>query len=165
VIRTRMAGTKVLLVGLGAAAVIAGTAAASMPVLTVSIHARLAPVAGTSAAGHFNGLLVKPGQPVGAEPSPTPRVGNKWRLSWKVNLPALGSPATASLRIPARDGAPRFVHVLCSRCASTATGKLILTNSQAMRLAQSHGTVVVLASSTTLRGSVKAQSNLPKPQG
>jgi hypothetical protein len=160
-----MAGTKMLLVGLAAAGVVAGSAAASMPVLTVSIHARLAPVAGASAAGHFSGLLVKPGQPVGAEPSPTPRVGNKWRLSWKVNLPALRSPAKASLRIPARNGAPLYVHVLCSSCTSTVTGRLALTNSQALRLAQSHGAVVVLAPSMTLRGNVKAQAIKPKPQG
>ncbi len=153
-----MAGTRLLLVGLAVAAVAAGSAAASVPVVKISVHARLAPVAGTNAAGRFSGLLVKPGDTV------YPRTGQKWSLSWKVRLPSLPSPAKASLRIPARNGAPLSVRVLCTGCAGTTSGTLMLTNSQAIRLAQSHATVVVLAPSTTLRGSVKAEAILPKPQ-
>jgi hypothetical protein len=56
------------------------------------------------------------------------------------------------------------VHVLCNACTRTRTGTLVLNSSQGIRLAQSHATVVVLAPSTTLRGAVKAQAILPKPQ-
>lgn len=157
-IRTRLAGTRLLLVGLVAAAVAAGSAAASMPVLTVSVHARLAPISGANAAGRFSGLLVKHGQPVGAEPSPSPRVGNRWRLSWKVSLPALSGKTTVLLQVPARDGAARFVHVLCTGCTSTTNGTLALTNSQAIRIAQSHASVVARTPSAMLRGAVKAQA-------
>jgi hypothetical protein len=149
-----------LLVGLAVAAVAAGRVAAAVPVLTLSVHARLAPVAGTTADGRFSGLLVKNTDSVRPQ-SPGP---SGWRLRWKVRLPAFRQPARTSLRIPARNGAPLYVHVLCTGCASTVTGKLALNNSQAMRLAQSHATVVVLARSTTLRGAVKAQAIQPKPQ-
>jgi hypothetical protein len=159
-IRTRLAGTRLLLVGLAAAAVAAGSAAASVPVLTVSVHARLAPVTGAKAAGRFSGLLVKHGEPPAAEPSPTPRAGSGWRLSWKVSLPTLSGQTSVSLQVPARNGAPRFVHVLCTGCTSTAKGTLALTNSQAIRVAQSHASVMVRTPSAMLRGTVKAQ-----PQG
>ena len=158
-----MVGTRLLLVGLAAAAIVTGSAAAAMPVLTVSVHARLAPVAGAKAAGRFSGLLVKPGQPMGAEPSPTPRVGNRWRLSWKVSLPTLSGETTVSLQVPAGNGAPRFVHVLCTGCTSATKGTLALTNSQAIRIAQSHASVVVRTPSAMLRGTVKAQAIAPKP--
>jgi hypothetical protein len=161
VIRTRLAGTRLLLVGLAVAAVVAGSAAAAMPVLRVSVHARLAPVAGTNEAGRFNGMLVKN---IGVlPPSPSPQL--RWHLSWKVRLPALRTPATASLQIPARNGAAGYSHVLCNGCRSTASGTLALTNNQAGRLIQSQATVVVLAPSQTLRGAVKAQAILPKPVG
>jgi hypothetical protein len=163
-IRTRLAGTRLLLVGLAAAAVAAGSAAAAMPVLTVSVHARLAPVAGANEAGRFSGLLVKPAQPLAAEPSPNPRFGNRWRLSWKVSLPTLSGQTTVSLQVPARNGAPRFVHVLCTDCTSVTKGTLTLTNSQAIRVAQSHASVVARTPSAMLRGTVKAQTITPKPQ-
>ena len=161
-IRTRLAGTRLLLVGLAVAAVAAGSAAAAMPVVTVSVHARLAPVTGTNAAGRFSGMLVKNTNSVRPQGPPTPL---KWHLTWKVQLPALQTAATASLRIPSRNGAAAYVHVLCSGCRSTTSGTLALTNSQAQRLAQSHGTVMALASSAMLRGAVKAQVILPKPVG
>jgi hypothetical protein len=154
-----------LFVGLAAAAVVTGSAAASMPALTVSVHARLAPVVGAKAAGRFSGLLVKPGQPLGAEPSPSRRFGNKWRLNWKVSLPELSGKTTVSLQVPARNGAPRFVHALCTGCTSGAKGVLTLTNSQAIRIAQSHASVVARTPSATLRGTVEAQTVAPKPQG
>lgn len=157
-IRTRLAGTRVLLVGLAAAAVVTGSAAGSLPVVKVSVHARLAPVTGTNAAGRFSGLLVKSGD------TAYPRTGQKWSLSWKVRLTSVRGLAKASLRIPARNGAPLSLRVLCSGCEGTTSGRLMLTNSQAIRVAQSHATVVVLAPSTTLRGAVKAQAILPKPQ-
>lgn len=156
-ISTRMAGTRLLLVGLVAAAIAAGSAAGAVPVIKFSVHARLAPATGTK-TGRFSGLLVK-----SASMRQTARP-SQWQLSWKVLLPALRSPAKASLRIPARNGAPLYVHVLCTGCTSTVSGKLALTNSQALRLAQSHATVVVLAPPMTLRGAVKAHSILPKPQ-
>jgi hypothetical protein len=158
-----MAGTRLVLVGLAAAAVAAGSAAAALPVLTVSVHARLAPIAGTQSAGHFSGLLVKHGQPMGAEPSPTPRVGSRWRLNWKVSLPALNGKTTVSLQVPARNGADRFVHVLCTGCTGATNGTLALTNSQAIRIAQSHASVVARTPSAMLRGTVKAQTIAPKP--
>jgi hypothetical protein len=133
-----------------------------MPVLTLSLHARLAPVAGTNATGRFSGLLVKPGQPMAAEPSPTPRFGNKWRLSWKVSLPALRGRVEASLRIPARNGAPGFVHVLCTGCTTAAHGTITLPNSQALRVAGSRASIVVRSSSAMLRGAVRARTNLPR---
>ena len=160
-IRTRLAGRRVVLVGLGAASVAAGSAAAAVPVLTVSVHARLAPVAGAKAAGRFSGLLVRHGQPVGAEPSPTPRYGSRWRLSWKVSLPTLSGKTTVSLQVPARNGEPRFVHVLCTGCTSATNGTLALTNSQAIRIAQSHASVVAQTPSAMLQGTVKAQAIAP----
>jgi hypothetical protein len=162
-IRTRLAGTRLLLGGLAAAAIAAGSAAAAMPVLTVSVHARLAPVAGAKAAGRFGGLLVKPVQPMGAEPSPTPRFENRWSLSWKVTLPTLSGETTVSLQVPARNGAPRFVHVLCTGCTRATKGTLALTNSQAIRIAQSQASVVVRTPSAMLLGTVKAQAIAPKP--
>lgn len=159
-VRTRLAGTRLLLLGLAAAAVAAGSAAAALPALKFAVHARLAPVAGTDATGRFGGLLVKSGDAVRPQAPNLP----VWRLSWKLSLPALPGSATASLRIPAGDGAPRFVHVLCTSCTSTATGTFGLTGSQALRLAQSRATVVVAAQSATLRGAVKARAVVLPPR-
>jgi hypothetical protein len=150
-----------LFVGLALAAIAAGSAAAAMPLMTISVHARLAPVTGTNAAGRFSGLLAK--NTTMRPQSPPTQL--KWHLSWRVRLPALRTPTSASLRIPALNGAAGYVHVLCYACRSTTTGTLALTNSQAQRLVQSHGTVVVQAPSTMLRGAVKAQVILPKPTG
>jgi hypothetical protein len=162
VIRTRLAGTSLVFVGLAVAAVVTGSAAAALPVLAVSLHARLAPVTGVSNAGQFSGVLVRPGQPMGAEPSPTPRSGTTWRLGWKVSLPTLSGETTVSLQVPARNGAHRFVHVLCTGCTSAAHGAITLTSSQALRVAESRATVVARSSSAMLRGLVKARGPLPQ---
>jgi hypothetical protein len=150
-----------VLVGLVAAAVMAGSAAASMPVPSVFVHARLVPITGASSSGRFSGLLAKARTLRAASSAGSAQ----WHLSWRVGLPALRSPARALLRLPARNGAAPAVLMLCNPCTSTTTGALVLDSSQAIRLAQSQATVVVLAPSTTLRGAVKAQAILPKPQG
>jgi hypothetical protein len=151
VIRTRTAGTRILLIGLTATAVGAGSAAAAMPVLGFRVHARLAPVAGANYAGRFNGLLVR-----NADGTVVPRVPLGWELSWRLRLPSLGKPIDASLRVRAANGAPRVVRMLCSGCTATAHGTLTLTASQALRVARSRAVVVVRASSESLRGVVRA---------
>jgi hypothetical protein len=124
-----------------------------MPTLGLRVHARLAPVAGTTAAGRFNGLLARSGE--GPAPQVVPRVPLPWRLTWTLRLPALHRPTTGSLRIAAEGGAPPVVRVLCPRCATRANGTIRLTASQALRIAGSDAVVVVRARSATLRGAIK----------
>lgn len=142
---------RLLLVVLAASAIAAGSAGAALPALHFAVHARLAPVAGTDGSGRFSGLLVKSGP-------------SAWRLTWQVRLSALDAPARVSLRLPAWNGAVSVVRVLCKACTSTAAGRLGLTGSQALRLAQSRGTVVVVAQSATLRGAVKARAVVLPPR-
>jgi hypothetical protein len=159
-LRTRLAGTRVLFAGL-AAAVAAGGAAAAAPMPTLTVHARLVPVPGTRTAGSFTGLLVKSA----ASARPRSPSSPPWRLLWKLRLPELGSPGRASLRIPALDGQQRSARVLCRGCTSTASGRLALTDGQALRIAQSRATVVVRMPTALLRGVLKAQAKLPRPTG
>ena len=58
-IRTRRAGKRALVVGLVVAAIACGSAsAATIPGFWLDLHARLVPVAGTSASGKFTGTLL-----------------------------------------------------------------------------------------------------------
>jgi hypothetical protein len=159
-IRTPRAGKRALVVGLVVAAITCGSAAAAaIPVYWLDLHARLAPVAGTTAAGQFNGrLFVSVGEPNPLEPSdPLLRV-NRSVLTWKLNLPALQGPVFATLRFRPAKGAAPFVRVLCEHCSTSAHGEITLTKSQALRVATSHAAVVVSAASATLRGPVKVSA-------
>ena len=159
-IKTRTAGTRLLVAGLAVAAVAAATAAVAMSAFLVQVHARLAPVSGTKASGRFSGILARSGdRPQGQ--SAAPRSGTRWRLAWRVNLPSLSGPVTASLRVRADHGAAPVTRMLCRRCTRGASGAMTLTGSQAMRVANAHAFVVVRASSATLRGTVRSQAQVP----
>lgn len=99
----------------------------------------------------------------GEEPvaAPVPRVGIHWQLGWKLGLPALHGPVDALLRIRADNGAAAVARVLCTGCARRASGSIVLTGSEALRLVRSDATVVVRSRSTTLRGVVKVLSGAP----
>jgi hypothetical protein len=155
VIRTRKAGTRALVIGSAVAAVACGSAAAAMPSFALHVHARLAPTAGTSAAGSFDGVLAS--DSIGKVPfaqAAFPRQ-TAWRLGWRLSLPPLRGPITASLRIAAVKGAAPVARVLCTPCALEAKGTMTLTASQGLRVAGSHAVVVVHAPAATLRGPVK----------
>ena len=128
---------------------------AAVPSSWLQVRAHLAPVAGTKAAGRFQGVLVKPGGGiVPAGKVANPRVST-WRLTWKLNLPALEGPVTASLQIGSGRSSARAKHMLCTRCSTEATGTLTLTARQVTRIKKSHGVVVARTSSARLRGPVK----------
>jgi hypothetical protein len=149
VIRTRRAWMFVAV--LAVAAIACGSAAAILPSSWVQVHARLAPAGGTNAAGTFSGLLLRGG------------AASRWQLTWKLSLPALGGPMTASLRVPAAQGAASATRMLCSRCARGAKGAMTLTGSQALRVTRDDAVVVVQTPSATLRGPVKAFVHVPVP--
>jgi len=161
-IRTRRAGKKGLVVGLVVAAVVCGSAAAAViPVYWLSLHARLAPAAGNSAAGQFSGtLLVSVGGTNPAEPSDPLSPVKRSVLTWKLSLPPLRGPISASLRLRATTSAAPLVRVLCERCSTTAHGRIMLTKSQGLRVATSDAVVVVTAASATLRGPVKVSARI-----
>ena len=98
--RRRKAGKRALVMALLIAAIACGSAAAAvMPVYWANLHARLAPVAGTTHAGRFAGtLLVRFGETDPAEPS-DPAPPGQSQLTWKLSLPALHGAMSASLRI------------------------------------------------------------------
>lgn len=153
-IRTHGAGRRALVVGLAAALIGAGSAAAATPVILLEVHARLAPVAGTKAAGQFDGGLVRTGGGTLHATSAVPRSGLEWRLTWRLQLPKLRRPMAASLRIAGANGAAPVKQVLCKQCAARARGTITLGNGQALRIAQSHAVVVVHTADATLRGKV-----------
>jgi hypothetical protein len=134
------------------ATVAAGGAAAA--VFVIPVQARLAPVAGTSSAGHFSGVLSQGAGEHPVQAQAFPRVGSHWWLRWKVSFPSLGHPARVILRVVPRDGAPAIVHVLSARCSSSASGTLTLSGSQAGRIARGDAVVTVRAGSARLRGAV-----------
>lgn len=153
-----MAGTRALLVGLVAAAAVCGTALAALPTLGVRVHAHLAPAAGTTAAGAFDGLLSRTaGGPLPVQP----RVGQHWTLTWKLVLPDLAGSATATIHIGAGRGAAPVMRVLCTGCASSADGTVMLTNSQALRIVMDDATVVVRTRTSMLHGEVKSLARVP----
>ena len=153
-ISARSAGTRTLLVGLAAAAAVvtASAAAALPPSPKLRVHARLAPVGGTGAAGRFDGLLVRTGG--SSRPAASPRTGPAWRLSWNASLPAFQGPATVSLRI-AGGGAARVSRILCTGCGTGADGTVALTPSQVLRIARRGAVVSVRARSASWRGTVR----------
>ena len=122
-----------------------------MPALSFRVHARLAPLAGASANGNFNGALAKASGAL-------PRNGYRWQLTWRLRLPALAGTAAASLRVREHSGGDRLALVLCMRCASPVEGTLSVTDRQAVRIANGDAVVVVQARSARLRGIVKAEA-------
>jgi hypothetical protein len=87
--------------------------------------------------------------------------GSRWRLAWKVSLPALKGRMTASLRVRAYGGAAPATHILCTRRTTRASGALTVAASQAMRIANGHAFVVVRTRSATLRGTVRSLAVIP----
>jgi hypothetical protein len=163
-IRTRRAGKRGLIVGLVVAAFVCGSAAAAIPVYWLDLHARLAPVAGTSAAGRFAGtLLVSVGETNGIEPSDTLPPVNGAVLTWKLRLPALHGSMSASLRLRATKSAAPLALMLCAHCSTTAGGRLTLTKRQGLRIASSDAVVVVTTASATLRGRIKVCARIVAP--
>jgi hypothetical protein len=147
-----------------AAAIAAGSAAAAAPIFAIPVQARLAPVAGTGAVGHFSGVLAR--STVDAQPARTPalpRKGISWRLRWNVSLPHFSRPAAVTLGIASAGSAAAVVRVLSARCSGSARGTMTLTGSQAARVARGDAVVTVRAPSATLRGVVRAQRS-PSPQ-
>jgi hypothetical protein len=146
-------------VGLVVAAVVCGSAAAAVPGFVLHIHARLKPVAGATAGGRFDGTLsmidVGGMVPLQATPNDVP-VGTQWRLNWRLSLPALKRPTSATLRLARVKGAPPAVRVLCSQCTATAHGTITLPQMQAFRVVRSDAVVVVRAQSARLRGTLKS---------
>jgi hypothetical protein len=162
VITTLWAGKRALVVGLAAGMVAAGSAAAAVPMLSLHVHARLAPVAGTKAAGRFDGgLVMTGGSKLPLANGAVPSDGGEWRLMWTLKLPALHRPMTASLRIRAENGAAPVTRVLCKQCATRAQGAITVTRSQAFRIAGAHAVVVVRAPSAKLRGTVRGFAPVP----
>ena len=147
--RARAAGTRVLLLGLVAAAVAAGNAAAAMSTPKLRLEARLAPVSGSTAVGRFSGLLARTGD------GSLPRTGQRWQLAWNISLPALRGSATATLRINAGGGAAAVARPLCTSCGTTAKGTVTLTPNQVFRIARSGAVVIVRAPSARWRGTVR----------
>jgi opacity protein-like surface antigen len=145
---------KGFLVGLAVAvaAIASGSASAAAPAQSLSVRARLTPVAGTQATGRFSGMLTKtrvrqiaPGGGV-AGPSRT-----RWQLTWSLRLPKLDGQATASLRI----GSARATRALCTGCSTRETGTMTLSARQGGRIAKGDAIVVVRTRSAKLRGKVK----------
>jgi hypothetical protein len=155
VIRRRTAQMRALVAGLAVVALTAGGAAAATPAFSLRLHARLAPVAGTTAAGRFDGGLVMTGGALPYAKAVVPRVGNHWRLTWRLNLPALNGPISASLQLRTANGAASSARMLCTQCTRSANGTLTLTGSQALRILRADAVVVVRTQSSTLRGTVK----------
>lgn len=151
-----------LLIALALVAIATPTVAAAMPIVLLHVRAQLAPVAGTSARGQFNGVLFNAGvEPRLQSDSAFPALPGQWRLSWKVSLPSLGGAATATLRFGA--GKSAGARVLCRRCAKHAEGAVMLTAAQATRITGSHAVVVVRTRSAALRGAVKVVLQFPVP--
>jgi hypothetical protein len=167
VTRTRRAGMRALAVGLAAGALGtgAGTTTAAPPAFAMHVHARLAPVTGTTAAGRFDGMLAMSGG--GTKPASraaaVPRPGAHWVLAWRIALPVINSPATASLQIKADRGAASVARLLCAGCTAGANGILTLPWSQALRIAASDAEIVVHTASATLRGQVRVDEARPQP--
>ena len=161
-IKTQRAGKRVLVVGLLVAAIACGNAvAAAIPAFWVKLHARLAPVSGTAAAGWFTGtLLVAVGGPGRPEPSDNLPQPNRSVLTWKLSLPALRGPISASLRTRGTQSAPPVTSILCARCSTVVSGSLNLTVAQGLRIVRPGAVIVVRTASATLRGRVEASPQI-----
>jgi hypothetical protein len=136
---------------LAVAAIACGSAAAILPTRWVQVRANLAPVSGASAGGQFSGLLVKGGVP------------SRWQLTWKLSLPSLRGPMSASLRVGAAQNLAPATRMLCKQCARGAKGATTLTANQALRVTRDDAVIVVQTPSATLRGPVKAFVHVPVP--
>lgn len=150
-----------LVAGLAAAAVVAGSAAAARPMFLLNVHARLAPVAGTKAAGSFDGELVLSSGSKTSGTASLPRAAVPWRLSWRLSLPALKGAMTASLHLRAANGAAPATRTLCTHCGTAVSGTMTLTGTQALRITQADSFVVVSTRSATLRGPIKVFVRVP----
>jgi hypothetical protein len=150
-------------VGLVALAIGCGAAAAAVPAVVVHVHARLAPVAGTTAAGQFDGALALGGGAVtpARRTAAIPRPGDQWRLAWRLSIPAAGGSKTATLLIHAAQGAGTVARLLCTACTTGASGTLTLTVSQALLIAASRAEVVVHSAAATLRGAIEVVTPTP----
>jgi hypothetical protein len=155
----RRRGARTFVVGLVVAAITAGGTAAATSTFWWNLRARLAPVAGTKEAGQFQGVLVKMGG--GVTPDTSVPAGSKWGLTWKLTLPALDGPMTASLRIGSERSSTSVTRVLCTRCSTSAAGTMTLTARQARRLSKGDAVVVVRTRSARLRGPVKVGLHNP----
>jgi len=157
-----------LVVALFAAAIAcAGATAAAAAIYSVNVHARLAPVAGTTAAGQFGGTLtVVFSGPNRFEPSDNFPPSGYSTLRWQLSLPALHGPISALLRLHATKSAAPVARMLCGRCLMAANGTLKLTVDQGLRIATSgSGAVIVVRTpSATLRGPVKVSPQVPVAQ-
>jgi hypothetical protein len=161
-----MAGKRAVAVGLLAAAICCGSAAgATIPVLWMDVHARLAPATGTTPIGRFTGtLLIAPAGTDSAEPSDDlPPATGLSMLTWKLRLPALHGPRSALLVIRTTTGAAATTRTLCASCSTAASGKLNLTVAQGLRIVKPGAVVVVRAASATLRGRVAVYSQIVTP--
>jgi len=143
-----------VLIGLAAAAAVVGSGAAARPTLGLRAHARLRPVTGTTAEGRFAGVLARNHE--GSTGPAAPRSPSRWHLTWTLRLPSLHRSASAKLRIGTEGSSKSFVRLLCRRCAARTKGTITLTESRALRIAESRAVVVVRARSATLRGVIKA---------
>jgi hypothetical protein len=169
VIRKPKAAKRALVIAVLLVVVACGSAAATaaIPVFWVSLHARLAPIAGTTFAGRFNGTLLVTAGPNRLEPSDSlPQKPGQSTLNWKLSLSALRGPISAWLRLHATKSAAPVARVLCERCSTQASGSLKLTAAQGLRIVRSRAVVVVRTPTATLRGPVKVTSQIvPLPAG
>ena len=160
-IRRRRVGTRTLVVGLVVAAITAGGTAAATSTFWWNLRARLAPVAGTKEVGQFQGFLVKSSGGMTPYAGTLVPAGTQWWLNWRLTLPALDGPVTASLRIGSSRRSTGVTRMLCTRCSTTATGTMTLTATQARRLSKADAVVVVRTRSARLRGPVKVVLHNP----
>lgn len=161
-IRTHRAGKRALVAGLLVGAIGCGSAAAAaIPVFWMDLHARLAPVAGTAGAGGFTGTLLVSLGTDRPEPSanlpPTTRYS---QLNWRLSLPPLRGPVSASLRLPAANGAAPVARTLCARCSRGASGKVRLTVAEGLRITRPGAVAVVRTPSAMLRGPIKVSPQI-----
>ncbi len=151
--RTGRIGARSLAVGFVVVAIAAGSATAAASTFRIDVHARLAPVAGAKTAGRFSGVLtpklaphhIAPGAKVAVLP------GSTWQLAWRLYLPKLAGPMTATLRV----GPARKSHVLCTGCSTKASGDLNLSARQVRSISKADAVVVVRTRSAMLRGPLK----------
>lgn len=154
-IRRLRAGVGTLVVGLVVAAIAAGSAPATASTDAFEVHARLAPIVGTSATGRFSGILVKRRirhiTPGGALMGPA---RSQWQLTWSLRLPKLDGRVTATLRIGSGGSSARETRVLCTGCTPQAR-TMALSAREAASIGKGDAVVVVETRSAKLRGSVK----------
>jgi hypothetical protein len=134
-----------------------------VPAFAVHVHARLAPVAGTTAVGQFDGTLAMSGGAVtpARRTAAVPQPGGHWLLAWRLTLPAASGTKTATLVIHAAQGSGSVARLLCTGCTTGANGTVTLTVSQALLIAASRADVVVHTAAATLRGAIEVVTTAP----